>query len=144
MPARTTVTAFGPPDDRKDPETLVVQPLPLLPGGEGDVRLRPSARPVVTLPVELCAAHPVLERKLVGVLDAHPSLLGCVDQEEAAERPERLTTEALLRLLVQQQHSFPSVGELRCGGQPGETGSDHDDVSVHVRDPDMRGGKVVG
>ena len=134
--ARATVAALGPADDREHPQALVVEPLPLLAGGEGDVRLGPAPRPVVALAVELGAAHPVLEGQLVGVLDAHPALLGGVDQEETAERPERLAAEALLRLLVEQQHLLAGVGELGGGSQAGEAGSDDDDVCVHGRDPD--------
>ncbi len=95
--AGATVAALGPADHREHPQTLVVEPLPLLAGGEGDVRLGPAARPVVALAVELRAAHPVLEGELVGVLDAHPPLLGGVHEEEAAERPERLATRGSAR-----------------------------------------------
>ena len=76
----------------------------LLAGGEVDVRLGPAARPVVLLAVELRAARASPAGQLAGVLDAHPALLGGVDEEQPAERPERLAAEGLLGLLVEQQH----------------------------------------
>ena len=47
---------------------------------------------------------------------AHPALLGGVDEEQPTEAPERLTAQRLLTLLVDQEHSTPGVGDLRCGG----------------------------
>ena len=128
---RASVTALGPADHREDPQALVVQPLTLLTGRERDVGLGPPARPVVALPVELRAAHPVLQGELVGVLDAHPPLLRAVDEEQSAERPERLPADALLRLLVQQQHPLARVGELGGCDEAREPGADDDDVCIH-------------
>ena len=84
-PLGPAVAALGPADDREDPVAHAAQPRPLLAGREVDVRLGPGARPAVLLAVELRAAHPVLQRELVGVLDAHPALLGAVDEEQPAE-----------------------------------------------------------
>ena len=42
-------------------------------------------------------AQPVLPGQVERVLDAHPALLGRVDEEQPAERPERLPAEVLLR-----------------------------------------------
>ena len=57
-----------------------------------------------------------------------PPLLGRVDEEQPAERPERLPAEVGLGLLLEQEHPPPGVGELRGGDQPGEPGPDDDDV----------------
>ncbi|GMA21267.1 hypothetical protein GCM10025862_32880 [Arsenicicoccus piscis] len=62
----------------------------------------------------------------------HPTLLGGVYEEQPAERPERLTAERLRRLLVQDQHRAPEIRGLGGGHQPGETGSDDDQVGVAV------------
>ena len=61
----------------------------------------------------------------------HPALLGGVDEEQPAERPERLPAQVLLRLLVEQQHPPAGVGQLGGGDQAGQAGADHDDVRVH-------------
>ena len=128
----TAVSSFGPAHDGEQPVPLGVQPGPLLAGREVDVRLRPRPRPVVLRPVELGAAEPVLERQVPGVLDAHPALLGAVHEEETAEGPERLATEVLLGLLVDQDHAPTGVGQLGGGDETGETGPHDDDVSVHA------------
>ena len=103
------------------------------PGAEADVGLRPAARPLVLGAVEARRAEPVLQRELVGVLHAHPALLGAVDEHQPAERPERLAAEARLRLLVEQDHAPAGVGQLRRRHQAREPGADDDDVSVHPR-----------
>jgi hypothetical protein len=132
VPLRAAVTALGPSDDREQPVTHVVQPGTLLAGGEVDVRPGPLTRPVVLGTVELRAAHPVLHRQVDGVPDAHASLLGTVHQEQPTERPERLATEALLGLLLEQHHPPARVGELCGGDEPGEPTSDDDRVSFHA------------
>ncbi len=83
-------------------------------------------------PVELRAAEPVLQGEVVGVLDAHPALLGAVDEEQSAERPEGLTAEVLLGLLVDQDDPPAGVGQLGGGDETGEPGPHDDDVSVHA------------
>ena len=132
VPARPAVAALGPADHGEDPHPLVVQPLPLLAGREVDVRLGPLSRPVVGLAVELGAAHPVLERQLVGVADAEAALLRRVHEEQPAQRPERLPAQGLLALLVEQEHRLARVGQLRRGDQSGQARSDHDHVCVHA------------
>ena len=126
------VAALGPAHDREEPVAHLPQPGPLLPRGEVHVRLGPLPRPVVLGAVELRRAEPVLQRQVQGVLDAHPALLGAVDEEQAAERPERLPAQRLLGLLVEQQHPPAGVRQLGSGGQPGEAGSHDDGVGVHV------------
>ena len=131
VPVGAAVAALGPADDREDPVAHLAQPGALLAGREVDVRLGPGARPAVLLAVELGAAEPVLHGELAGVLDAHPALLGAVDEEQPAEAPERLPAQGLLALLVEQQHRPAGVGHLGGGRQPGQAGPDHDDVCVH-------------
>ena len=133
VPGRPAVPPLGPADDREDPVAHLAQPRALLAGREVDVRLGPRPRPVVLLAVELGAAHPVLQRELVGVPDAHPPLLGAVHQEQPAQAPERLAAQALLPLLVEQEHGPARVGRLRSGHQPGEPSSDDDHICVHGR-----------
>ena len=130
------VAALGPADDREDPVPHLAQPGALLAGREVDVRLGPAPRPPVLLAVELRAAEPVLQRELARVLDAHPALLGGVDEEQPAEAPERLAAERLLGLLVQQQHPLARVGDLGRRRQAGQAGTHHDHITgIHGRDP---------
>ena len=72
-------------------------------------------------------------------MDAHPALLGGVDEEQAAEAPERLAAERLLGLLVDQDHPPPGVGDLGGGGQPGQPVAHDDHIGVHVGDPSDAG-----
>ena len=126
--------ALGPTRRGEEPDALVVQPLALLAGGELDVRLGPAARPGVLGAVEAGAAEPVLERELGRVANPAPALLGAVDEEQAAERPERLAAERSLGLLVEQDHAPAGVGELGGGDQTGEAGADDDHIGVwHAR-----------
>ena len=74
VPVGQVAAPLGPADQREPPHPHAVQPGPLLPGGEGDVGLRPAVRPVVLArrvvgsAVEERAAHPVLPGQLVGSL----------------------------------------------------------------------------
>ena len=62
---------------------------------------RPSAADrAVAQPVELRRVLPVLPRQLERVLDAHPTLLGAVDEEEPTKGPVGLATEVFPRLLL--------------------------------------------
>ena len=130
---RAPVATLGPADDREDPEAHPAQPGSLLAGREGDVRLGPALRPEVLRAVELGAAHPVGEGQVDAVLDAHPSLLGGVDEEETAQAPERLAAEGLLALLVDQDHPPSGVGDLCCSREPGQAVAHDDDIGVHGR-----------
>jgi hypothetical protein len=56
-------------------------------------------------------------------------LLGGVDQEEPAERPEGLAAERQLALLLEDRDAPAGVGQLRGGGEAGEPGTDDDDVA---------------
>ena len=112
----------------------VVQVVALLAGRELDVRLGPLPRPdvLVVEPVEAGRAQPVLEGELAGVLDAHPALLGGVDEEQPAEGPERLAAEVVAVLLVEDQHAPAGLGQLVGGDEAGEAGADDDDVGLEL------------
>ena len=56
---------------------------------------------------------------------------GEVDEEEAAERPERLTAERRFRLLVDDDDAPAGVGELGGRDEAGEAGAHDDHVGVH-------------
>ena len=103
MAAREVAAALGPLHQREEAQALLVQPGPLLAGREVDVGLGPLPRPEVLVAVEAGRAQPVLPGELVRVVDPQPALLGAVDEEQAAERPERLAAERGLRLLVEQR-----------------------------------------
>ena len=75
---------------------------------------RPPARSKPAVPSQSC------QRELARVLDAQPPLLGAVDEEQAAERPERLAAERRLRLLVDEDHPAAGVGQLGGGDEAGE------------------------
>ena len=118
MAVGVVAAALGPADDGEEAHALRVQPGPLLPGREVDVRLGPLARPVVLVAVEAGGAEPVLEGQVVAVLDPQPALLGRVDEEEAAEGPVRLAADGLLGLLVEQDDRAARVDELGGGREP--------------------------
>ena len=141
------VAALGPADEGQRPQAEGAEVVALLLVGEPDVRLGPLPRPevlaatgtvgAVAEPVELRRALPVLPRELGGVLDAHPALLGAVDEEQAAERPPGLAAEVAAVLLVEQQHPLAGQRQLVGGHQAGQAGADDDhvggEVGVHQR-----------
>ena len=112
-----------------------MQPGALLAGSEADVGLGPLARPVILLAVEAGGAHPVLQGEIVAVADAQAPLLGRIDEHQAAERPERLAAERLLRLLVEQDHALAGVDQLAGRNQPRQAAADHDHVRIHCSLP---------
>ena len=125
---REPAAALGPADVRQEADALRVQPRSLLAGSPVDVGLGPAARPLVLGPVEAGRAEPVLPGELARVPDPQPALLRAVDEEQAAERPERLAAERLLRLLVDEDHASPGGSELRGRDEPGEPCPDDDGV----------------
>ena len=127
---RVIAAALGPADHGENAVAHRAQPVALLAGGEGDIGFRPFLRPQVFVAVEARGSHPVLQRQLVGILDAEPALFGAVDQEQAAERPERLAAEVLLAFLVEQNDAFAGIGDLGRGDQPRQSAADHDYVCV--------------
>src|SRR5437660_11764053 len=66
---------------------------------------RLAAWPVILLAVAARTAVPILQGQRQGVVDAESPLLRRVDEEEPAERPERLPAEGGFRLLVEQDHT---------------------------------------
>ena len=129
---RQISAALGPADDRKNLQALLAQPGALLAGREIHIGLGPAARPVILLAVEAGRAEPVLQRKIARVADAHAALLGRVDEEQSAERPERLAAERSLRLLIENDDAPARVGELGGRDKTREACADHDGVCVHA------------
>ena len=127
---RLAAAALGPADDWKPAHAHAVQPWPHLAGGEVDKSFGDPARPEILRPVELRRPHPVLQRKLAAVADAHAPLLGAIDEEQAAKRPEGLAAERVLALLLQDDHAFAGIGELGCRDQSGKASADDDRVRV--------------
>ena len=107
-----------------------VQPWPHLAGGKIDKGFGDLARPEILRPVELRRAHPVLQRKLAAVADAHAPLLGAVDEEQPAERPEGLAAERVLALLLQDDHPLAGIGEFGCRDQSGKAAADDDRIRL--------------
>ena len=123
MPASVVASALGPPDHRKSLQPALAQPAALLARGEVDVGVRPLPRPVVLGPVETRRAEPVLQRQLVAVADAQPTLFGAVDEEQPAERPERLAADVVGVLLVDDQDPAAAFDEFTRGDQTRKTRS---------------------
>ena len=55
---------------------------------------------------------------------------GTVDQEQSAERPERLAAEALFALLVDHDDALAGVGDFGCGDEAREAAADHDYIRI--------------
>ena len=83
--------------------------------------------------IELGAAEPIRPGKLERVVDPRPALLRRVDEEQAAERPERLPAERSLRLLVEQQHALARGDQLSRGDQPREATANDDRFGLQLR-----------
>ena len=64
------------------------------------------------------------------IADAHAPLFGRIDEEEAAERPERLAAERLLRLLVDNDGLLAGLGQFGRGDEPGKAGADNDHIRI--------------
>ena len=132
VPDGAVAAALRPADHRQQPHALLAQPGALLARGEVHVRLRPAPRPLVVGPVEAGGAEPVLPGELVRVADAQAPLLGAVDEEQPAERPERLAAERRLGFLVDDHHPAAGLGQLGGRHEPREAAADDDRV-VGVR-----------
>lgn len=85
---------------------------------------------MILVAVEAGGAEPVLQCEVEGILDAEPALLRRVDQEQSAERPERLTADRLLAFLIDDDHALAGIGNLGCGNQPRQPRADDDDVRL--------------
>ena len=80
--------------------------------------------------VERRRSHPIVERERLRVADAQAPLLGRIDEENAAERPERLTAERLLGLLIENDDPLARFRQFRCRDQAGQTGPHDDYVGI--------------
>ncbi len=132
MLGRRIAAALGPAYDREPAQAAGVEPRALLAGSEAHVGLGPLARHQVLVAIEARRAQPVLQRQIVGIADAHAPLLGAVDEEQAAERPEGLPAQRLLALLVEQDDFAPRIDQLAGGDQAGKPAADDDDIRVHL------------
>ena len=133
VPGREVTAAFGPADDRENFQALRAQPRPFLARREIHIGLGPAARPVILIAVEAGRAEPILQRKVARVAHAHAALLGRVDEEQPAERPEGLAAERAFRLLIENDDLPARVGQLSRGDQTRKPGADHNGVCVHAR-----------
>ncbi|MNE39515.1 hypothetical protein D3C80_1334730 [compost metagenome] len=116
---------------------MLLQPGPLLAGGELDIGARPLNRPFVlgqrpVQPVPARAAPPVPPGQIEAVAHAQLPLFRRVDQKQSTERPEGLTAQVGGVLLIDQRHALASLNQLVGGDQPGQPPAHHDDVRVHA------------
>ena len=79
------LATFGPADDGKPAHADRMEPGPFLAGGKLQVRLGPLPRPVIFRSVKTGRAEPVLPGEVQGIVNAEPTLLGGVDEEETTE-----------------------------------------------------------
>ena len=124
MPIRERPAAFRPADNREPAQAHLVQPWAHLSGGKLHIGLGPFAGPAVLIPVKLRAAHPVAQRQILTVANAHAALFRRVDHEQAAEAPERLSAQEMLGFLIDDDHGLAAIPKLcRCRqtGQPAPT-----------------------
>ena len=130
MTERAVTASLGPAHDGKEANPLADEPGALLTCGKSHIGFSPAFRPMIFVAVESRRAHPVLKSELMGIANAQAPLLGQVDEKEAAERPESLSAEALLALLVEDDDALAGIRDLRGGDEAGEPGADHDHVCV--------------
>ena len=107
-----------------------MQPRSHLACGKVDIRLGPFARPSVLGAVKLRAAHPVGQRQIAAVADAHAPLFGGVDHEEPTKGPERLTPQPAARFLIDDDHPLATVPQLGGSGQSGQPCAHNDGVCL--------------
>ena len=130
MAHRVIAAALGPADHRENTVSHRAQPVALFAGRERNIGFRPALRPMVVIAVEARGAHPVLQREIVGILDAKPALFRKVDQKQTAERPKCLAAQALVALLIDDDDALAGVGDFGRGHQPRQSAADHDYVCV--------------
>ena len=110
-----------------------MQPGALLTSREVEIGFRPAARPIIFLTVETGRAEPVLPGEIDRVADAHATLLGAVDKEQAAKRPEGLPAEILFALLIEHDHLEAAPRRLRRRHEAGQAGPDHQKIAIHEK-----------
>jgi hypothetical protein len=64
----------------------------------------------------------------MGVVDAHPALLGGVDEEQPSEGPVGLAAGRALRFLVDDEDATTGIRQFGGGDEAGESGADYDHV----------------
>ncbi len=128
----------------KDAVAHRAQPVALLGRGKRDIGLRPAPRPKILIAIEARGADPVLQREIARVAHAHATLLGGVDEEQSAERPERLAAERAFRLLIENDDLPARVGQFSRGDQTRKPGADHNGVCVHARPRNCWGRMLCG
>jgi hypothetical protein len=74
----------------------------------------------------------------MAVADAQAPLLGAVDEEQSAERPERLPAQRLGAFLIEQDHLASCVRQLGGGDEARKPPADDDHIRVHVVLPRYR------
>src|SRR5882724_2711674 len=126
MRERCAAAPLRPADDRKEPMAHRAQPGSLLTRCEGDIGLGPLARPMIVVAIEGRRSQPVPPGEVERILDAQSALLRTVDQKQAAKRPEGLTAETLLGLLVDNDDTLAGVGDF-AGGDKARQSRAHDD-----------------
>ena len=122
--------ALGPPHNGKNAVAHRLKPAALLAGCERDIGFGPFSWPVILVAVESGGSHPVLQRQVVGVLDAEPALLGCIDKEQSAERPESLPAEILLAFLIDHDHALACIGQFGRGHEARQPCTDDNYVRI--------------
>ena len=116
------------PTTGKNPTPFSRSHGPLLVVGELQVRLRPPPRPGILVAVESGRAEPVLTGEVERVVDAHPPLLGRVDEEQPAERPPRLAAEVRAGLLVDDHDPLARRDRFAGRDEAGQAPADDEDV----------------
>ena len=101
-----TATPLSPTRARQYAHAERTQPIAFLDRRKLHVGPRELPRVIILGAVELRAAKPIRPGELKRVADASATLLGRVDHEQTAERPERLTAERRLGLLLEQKHTL--------------------------------------
>src|SRR4051794_19965005 len=127
---RVVAAPFRPADHRKDAVSHGAQPAALFVRRERHIGLGPAPWPVVLVAIEPGRPDPARQRELVRIPDAEPALLRRIDEEQAAERPERLAAEALLALLVDHDDVLAGVRNLGGCNEAGKTAADHNDIRL--------------
>src|SRR5262249_41449983 len=130
MAHRVIAAALGPADHRENTVAHGAQPVALLASGEADIGLRPFPRPEILLAIKAGGAHPVLQGKVIGILDAEPALFRRIDQKQPAARPDGRAAGAWLAFLVEKNDALAGVGDLGGRHHPRQSAADHDHVSI--------------
>jgi hypothetical protein len=105
----------APADDREPAHAETLKPVAHVARGPFEETRRQRAGVGVFGSVKLRGPHPIAIGQFRAVVDAHAALLGRVDHEEPAKRPERLSAKALRPFLIQQQNPAPAQHRFVSG-----------------------------